>query len=213
MLLNGSLMLLSLPFAYYYDGSDIFQDFIICSFITLFFGFIMRLSTKTDRNSEIKKRDGYLIVVGGWLFMSLFGSLPFIFSGSIPSFTDAFFETMSGFTTTGSTILDNIESLPKSILFWRSMTQWIGGMGIIVLTIAILPLLGIGGMELFVAEAPGPTKDKIHPRIKETAKRLWLIYLGLTITETILLMFCGLNFFDAINHSLTTTSSIFVRTQ
>ena len=207
MLLNGSLMLLSLPFAYYYDGSDIFQDFIICSFITLFFGFIMRLSTKTDRNSEIKKRDGYLIVVGGWLFMSLFGSLPFIFSGSIPSFTDAFFETMSGFTTTGSTILDNIESLPKSILFWRSMTQWIGGMGIIVLTIAILPLLGIGGMELFVAEAPGPTKDKIHPRIKETAKRLWLIYLGLTITETILLMFCGLNFFDAINHSLTTTST------
>ncbi len=197
MLLNGALMLLSLPFAYYYDSSDIFQDFIICSFITLFFGFIMRLSTKTDKNSEIKKRDGYLIVVGGWLFMSLFGSLPFIFSESIPSFTDAFFETMSGFTTTGSTILEDIESLPKSILFWRSMTQWIGGMGIIVLTIAILPLLGIGGMELFVAEAPGPTKDKIHPRIKETAKRLWLIYLGLTITETILLMCCGLSFFDA----------------
>ena len=112
--------------------------------------------------------------------MSLFGSLPFIFSGSISSFTDAFFETMSGFTTTGSTILENIEELPKSILFWRSMTQWIGGMGIIVLTIAILPLLGIGGMELFVAEAPGPTKDKIHPRIKETAKSLWKIYLGLT---------------------------------
>ena len=144
MLLNGTLMLSSLPFAYYYDQIDIFQDFIICSFITLFFGFIMRLSTKNDRNSEIKKRDGYLIVVGGWLFMSLFGSLPFIFSGSISSFTDAFFETMSGFTTTGSTILENIEELPKSILFWRSMTQWIGGMGIIVLTIAILPLLGIG---------------------------------------------------------------------
>ena len=207
MLLNGTLMLSSLPFAYYYDKIDVFQDFIICSFITLFFGFIMRLSTKNDRNSEIKKRDGYLIVVGGWLFMSLFGSLPFIFSGSISSFTDAFFETMSGFTTTGSTILENIEELPKSILFWRSMTQWIGGMGIIVLTIAILPLLGIGGMELFVAEAPGPTKDKIHPRIKETAKSLWIIYLGLTITETILLMCCGLSFFDAINHSLTTTST------
>ena len=207
MLLNGTLMLSSLPFAYYYDKIDVFQDFITCSFITLFFGFIMRLSTKNDRNSEIKKRDGYLIVVGGWLFMSLFGSLPFIFSGAISSFTDAFFETMSGFTTTGSTILENIEELPKSILFWRSMTQWIGGMGIIVLTIAILPLLGIGGMELFVAEAPGPTKDKIHPRIKETAKSLWKIYLGLTITETILLMCCGLSFFDAINHSLTTTST------
>ena len=114
---------------------------------------------------------------------------------------------MSGFTTTGSTILDDIESLPKSILFWRSMTQWIGGMGIIVLTIAILPLLGIGGMELFIAEAPGPTKDKIHPRIKETAKRLWIIYFGLTILETVILMVIGLDFFDALNHSLTTTST------
>ena len=147
----------------------------------------MRWFTKKHKNSEIKKRDGYLIVVGGWLFMTLFGSLPYLISGSIPDLTNAFFETMSGFTTTGSTILDDIESLPKSILFWRSMTQWIGGMGIIVLTIAILPLLGIGGMELFIAEAPGPTKDKIHPRIKETAKRLWIIYFGLTILETVIL--------------------------
>tara|TARA_B100001287_G_scaffold42053_1_gene31137 strand:- start:2529 stop:3827 length:1299 start_codon:yes stop_codon:yes gene_type:complete len=167
----------------------------------------MRLSTKSEKNAEIKKRDGYLIVVGGWICMSLFGSLPYVISGSIPNFTDAFFETMSGFTTTGSTILNDIESLPKSILFWRSMTQWIGGMGIIVLTIAVLPLLGIGGMELFVAEAPGPTKDKIHPRIKETAKRLWIIYFGLTCLETIILFFLGLDFFDAINHSLTTTST------
>jgi trk system potassium uptake protein TrkH len=139
--------------------------------------------------------------------MTLFGSLPYLISGSIPDLTNAFFETMSGFTTTGSTILDDIESLPKSILFWRSMTQWIGGMGIIVLTIAILPLLGIGGMELFIAEAPGPTKDKIHPRIKETAKRLWIIYFGLTILETVILMVIGLDFFDALNHSLTTTST------
>ena len=167
----------------------------------------MRWLTKEHKNSEIKKRDGYLIVVGGWLFMTLFGSLPYLISGSIPDLTNAFFETMSGFTTTGSTILDDIESLPKSILFWRSMTQWIGGMGIIVLTIAILPLLGIGGMELFIAEAPGPSKDKIHPRIKETAKRLWIIYFGLTMLETIILMVIGLDFFDAINHSLTTTST------
>ncbi|MEC7005024.1 MAG: TrkH family potassium uptake protein [Bacteroidota bacterium] len=155
----------------------------------------------------MKKRDGYLIVVSGWLCMTFFGTLPYLLTDSIPSFTDAFFETMSGFTTTGSTILDEIESLPKSILFWRSMTQWIGGMGIIVLTIAILPLLGIGGMELFVAEAPGPTKDKIHPRIKETAKRLWIIYFSLTALETVVLMFFGLSFFDSINHSLTTTST------
>ena len=196
------------PFAWYYDASEnIHWDFLICSSITIFFGYVMRLSTKTDKNAEIKKRDGYLIVVGGWLCMTLFGALPYIISGSIPNFTNAFFETMSGFTTTGSTILNDIESLPKSILFWRSMTQWIGGMGIIVLTIAVLPLLGIGGMELFVAEAPGPTKDKIHPRIKETAKRLWIIYFGLTALETIVLLCLGLDFFDAINHALTTTST------
>ena len=196
------------PFAWYYDASEnIHWDFLICSSITIFFGYVMRLSTKTDKNAEIKKRDGYLIVVGGWLCMTLFGALPYIISGSILNFTNAFFETMSGFTTTGSTILNDIESLPKSILFWRSMTQWIGGMGIIVLTIAVLPLLGIGGMELFVAEAPGPTKDKIHPRIKETAKRLWIIYFGLTALETIVLLCLGLDFFDAINHALTTTST------
>jgi len=202
------LMLTCVPFSILYDlENNLPLIFIFCSGITISAGFLMRVATKKDKNSEIKKRDGYLIVVLGWLFMTIFGSLPYLLSGSIPTLTNAFFETMSGFTTTGSTILNDIESLPKSILFWRSMTQWIGGMGIIVLTIAILPLLGIGGMELFIAEAPGPTKDKIHPRIKETAKRLWIIYLGLTTLETIVLMFLGLDFFDAINHSLTTTST------
>ncbi len=201
-------MLTCIPFSLIYDlDQNLHLDFIICSSLTISAGFLMRILTQKHKNSEIKKRDGYLIVVGGWIFMTLFGSLPYLVSGSIPNITNAFFETMSGFTTTGSTILNDIESLPKSILFWRSMTQWIGGMGIIVLTIAILPLLGIGGMELFIAESPGPTKDKIHPRIKETAKRLWIIYLGLTIVETIVLMFLGMNFFDAINHSLTTTST------
>ena len=210
LMINGVLMLLSLPFAFFYqqDFQDkIYIDFIISGTITFLLGFLLRWKNRSSKNAEIKKRDGYLIVVGGWVSMSIFGTLPYILSGSIPNFVDAFFETMSGFTTTGSSILNNIESLPHSILFWRSMTQWIGGMGIIVLTIAILPLLGIGGMELFVAEAPGPTKDKIHPRIKETAKRLWIIYFGMTLLETVLLMFCGLNFFDAINHSLTTTST------
>ena len=201
-------MLSCIPFSLVYDfNQELHWDFLLCGAITIFSGFLMRLLTKKNKSSEIKKRDGYLIVVGGWLFMTLFGCLPYLISGSIPYLTNAFFETMSGFTTTGSTILDDIESLPKSILFWRSMTQWIGGMGIIVLTIAILPLLGIGGMELFIAEAPGPTKDKIHPRIKETAKRLWIIYFGLTMLETIILMVIGLDFFDAVNHSLTTTST------
>ena len=201
-------MLSCIPFSLVYDfNQELHWDFLLCGAITIFSGLLMILLTKKHKSSEIKKRDGYLIVVGGWLFMTLFGCLPYLISGSIPDLTNAFFETMSGFTTTGSTILDDIESLPKSILFWRSMTQWIGGMGIIVLTIAILPLLGIGGMELFIAEAPGPTKDKIHPRIKETAKRLWIIYFGLTILETVILMVIGLDFFDALNHSLTTTST------
>ena len=144
------LMLSCVPFAIYYDDQNHIKHFCFAVHIHHIFWFFLRFLTKDDKNAEIKKRDGYLIVVGGWLCMSLFGSLPYLFTGSIPSFTNAFFETMSGFTTTGSTILDNIESLPMSILFWRSMTQWIGGMGIIVLTIAILPLLGIGGMEFLL---------------------------------------------------------------
>jgi len=139
--------------------------------------------------------------------MSLSGTLPYLFSESIPSFTNAFFETMSGYTTTGASILNEIEIIPKGVLFWRSLTHWIGGMGIIVLAVAILPLLGIGGMQLFAAEAPGPSADKLHPRITDTAKRLWLIYFGYTAAETVLLKLAGMDFFDAINHALSTVST------
>ncbi len=118
-----------------------------------------------------------------------------------------FFETISGYSTTGSSILTDVESMPKGILFWRSSTHWIGGMGIIVLAVAILPLLGIGGMQLFMAEAPGPSADKMHPRITETAKRLWLIYFSLTFTEFFLLKFAGMTWFDAINHAMSTMST------
>ncbi|MCX8110292.1 MAG: hypothetical protein N3D15_03465 [Syntrophorhabdaceae bacterium] len=129
---------------------------------------------------------------------SFIGSIPFIASGSIPSVTDAFFETMSGFTTTGATILTDIEIVPKSLLFWRNMTQWLGGMGVIALAVAILPLLGVGGFQLFKAEAPGPTKDKISPRISATAKLLWLVYLLFTVLQTTLLIFGGLSLFEAL---------------
>jgi trk system potassium uptake protein TrkH len=139
--------------------------------------------------------------------MSLFGSLPYILGHSIQDFTDAFFETMSGFTTTGATILPDIEIMPHAILFWRSMTHWIGGMGIIVLTVAILPLLGVGGMQLFVAEAPGVTPDKLHPRITGTAKRLWFIYFALTMLEAGALKIAGMSFFDAINHAMATMAT------
>jgi trk system potassium uptake protein TrkH len=139
--------------------------------------------------------------------MSASGILPYIFSGAIPTLTNAFFETISGYTTTGASIINDIEALPEGILFWRSLTHWIGGMGIIVLAIAILPLLGIGGMQLFAAEAPGLNTDKLHPRITDTAKRLWLIYFGYTLAETVLLKLAGMTFFDAINHSLATLST------
>jgi trk system potassium uptake protein TrkH len=160
-----------------------------------------------NHQKEINKREGYLIVTLGWLVMSLAGTLPYLFTGAIPTFTDAFFETMSGYTTTGASILSDIESVPHGVLFWRSTTHWIGGMGIIVLAIAILPLLGIGGMQLFAAEAPGPGGDKLHPRITDTAKRLWIIYVGYTLAETLLLTLAGMSFFDAINHSLSTLST------
>jgi trk system potassium uptake protein TrkH len=155
----------------------------------------------------LAKREGYLVVSLTWVVFSIFGALPFYLSGSIPSYTDAFFETISGFTTTGASILNDIEALSHGMLFWRSMTQWLGGIGIIVMAIAILPLLGIGGMQLFVAEVPGPAPDKLHPRIKETAKRLWGIYILLTAVETVLLTLGGMSFFDAINHAFTTMAT------
>ncbi len=162
---------------------------------------------KFKSNANVNKREGYLIVVISWLALGLVGSLPYLYSGHDISFTDSFFETVSGFTTTGATIFTDIESLSPSILLWRSMTQWIGGMGIIVLTVALFPLLGIAGIELFVAEAPGPTSDKIHPRIKDTARTLWFIYLGLTGLLILILFAEGMTFFDAFNHALTTMAT------
>ncbi len=168
-------------------------------------GLLIILSRKPEHS--FGKREGFLVVTLSWVIFSLFGSLPFVLTGAIPNFTNAFFETISGFTTTGASILNDIESLSHGILFWRSMTQWLGGMGIIVLSLAILPVLGIGGIQLFVAEVPGPTKDKLHPRIKETAKRLWAIYVLLTGTELILLFLGGMDIFDSVCHSLTTMAT------
>lgn len=206
IMLVGAFMLSALPFSFYFKTDDIIP-ILISSLITITIGLFLWLLTKNANDKEIKKREGYIIVSFGWIAMTLFGSLPFFIHGSIPSFTDAFFETMSGFTTTGASILTDIESLPEGLLYWRSLTQWLGGMGIIVLSLAILPILGIGGMQLFVAEVPGVTKDKIHPRIHETAKRLWGIYVIFTFTETILLMIGGMSFFDALNHSYTTMAT------
>lgn len=206
LLINGGFMLLCLPVSLYFWEND-WIAITISSGITLSAGFLLRSFTRKTRSKDLKKKDGYLIVTAGWIVMSFFGALPYLISGAIPSLTDAFFETISGYTTTGASILTDIESVSKGILFWRSLTQWIGGMGIIVLALAILPFLGIGGMQLFVAEAPGITPDKLQPRIQETAKRLWFIYFGLTVTEAILLYAAGMTPYDAMNHSLTTMAT------
>jgi len=198
-------MWLCLPWSFYYGENP--WPIIEAGGITAGVGALAWILTKGAQNKELKKRDGFIIVSFGWILMSLFGTLPFLTSGYVGSFTDAFFETASGFTTTGASILNDIEALPKGILFWRSISQWIGGMGIIVLAIAILPTLGIGGMQLFMAEASGVTHDKLKPKIKDTAKRLWMIYCGLTFVETILLMVGGMNFYDALSHSFTTLAS------
>jgi len=198
-------MLLASLVSYLYSDGVTFQIF-IAGILTLVAGVIAMLLTRNHKKI-MNKREGYIVVTFGWIVMSLSGTLPYMLTESVPSFTNAFFETMSGYTTTGASILNDIEIIPKGVLFWRSTTHWIGGMGIIVLAIAILPLLGIGGMQLFAAEAPGPSGDKLHPRITDTAKRLWLIYLGYTVAETLLLKLAGMSFFDAINHSMATLST------
>ena len=204
-MLNGLFMLIAYPFSLYHN-EDAQWGILAAGLTTITLGFYMWFSNR-NAPKNLQKKEGYLIVTFGWLILSLTGTLPYLLSGAIPDFTNAFFETLSGYSTTGSSILTDIESMPKGILFWRSATHWIGGMGIIVLTIAILPLLGIGGMQLFMAEAPGPSTDKMHPRITETAKRLWLIYFSLTITEFFLLKFAGMSWFDAINHAMATLST------
>ncbi|MTI32964.1 TrkH family potassium uptake protein [Xanthovirga aplysinae] len=204
--LNGLFMLLCLPFSIYYKEES-WKEILLAGLITVVAGFAIWFFTRDAKNQEVSKKDGYLIVTLGWLSISCFGTLPYLLTGAIPTFTDAFFETMSGYTTTGASILNDIESLHKGILFWRSLTQWIGGMGIIVLAVAILPILGIGGMQLFVAEAPGISPDKLQPRIRDTATRLWFVYVGLTMLEFLLLLAGKMTFFDAINHSLTTMAT------
>jgi trk system potassium uptake protein TrkH len=205
LLFNGGFMLLATLISWIYDDG-VTIGLLLSGVTTLLVGTFLMVLTKNHKK-EMNKREGYIVVTFGWIVMALSGALPYLATEAIPNFTDAFFETMSGYTTTGATILNDIEIIPEGILFWRSLTHWIGGMGIIVLAIAILPLLGIGGMQLFAAEAPGPSTDKLHPRITDTAKRLWLIYFGYTIAETILLQFAGMSFFDAINHSMATLST------
>jgi trk system potassium uptake protein len=175
--------------------------------ITFCLGVSFFFFTKKNEKEDIRHREAFLIVTLTWLIMSLCGSLPFLLSGIFGSFTDAYFESMAGFTTTGASVLTDIEVVPQGILFWRSMTQWIGGMGIIVFALAILPFLGTGGMQLFKAEVPEISIDKLRPRIIDTAKALWIIYLALTVVNATLLYIAGMNIFDSLCHAFTTMAT------
>jgi len=206
----GMAMLIPASIAYLYG--EIVYTFLICSTICVTIGLTGWILTK--KFDKLTNKDGFAIVTVAWVLTAIAGSLPFYIGGHIPNFTDAFFESMSGVTTTGATIIGNpltlpnlpygIESLPHGILFWRSFLQWIGGMGIIVFYIAILPLLGVGGVQLFKAEVPGPVADKIRPRVRETAKILWMVYLGFTAAQFLLLLISGMPWFDSICHALAT---------
>ena len=188
-----------------YDEPE-YIHFVYALILNCTLGTILILHGRKAKN-EINRRDGFFIVGVTWLLFTFSGMLPFITSGHIPSIADAFFETMSGFTTTGATILDNIESLPHGLLFWRSLTQWIGGLGIVIFTIAFLPIFSGGNQMLFLSESTGVTHNKIQPRIHVMARYLWIVYIVLTVTETILLTFGGMDLFDAVCHSFSTTAT------
>ena len=205
LLIETAMLLCCGAVSLFYKENDL-QSFLISSAITTGVGILM-LAIGKGAEKSLNRRDGYVIVSTAWIAFSLFGMLPYYIGGYIPSITDAFFETMSGFTTTGATILDDIESLSHGMLFWRSLTQWIGGLGIVFFTIAILPIFTTGGVQLFSAETTGVTHDRTHPKINVMAKWLWTVYLILTVSETILLMFGGMDLFDAICQSFATTAT------
>jgi len=203
----GGFMLFPLGIAIYEGENPQAAAFALTIALVMASGILLYFFTRKKRGRQFSAKDGFLLVTTSWVIASAVGALPFYLSGSIPSFADAYFETMSGFTTTGASILSEIQSLPRSILFWRSLTHWLGGMGFVVLTVAIMPLLGIGGVKLVSAESPGPTMDKITPKITYMAKILWFIYTAMTIVETVLLMAGGMSLFDALTHTFGTLAT------
>ncbi|MCI6670967.1 MAG: TrkH family potassium uptake protein [Prevotella sp.] len=203
--MEAMLLLLCLFVAVFYQGSDVLV-FGWSVAITIAAGCVFRLLGLHAHNN-LGRRDAYFVVAVLWVLFSLFGTLPFLLHGSITSFTDAFFETISGFTTTGATIIDYPEALPKGLLFWRSLTQWIGGLGIVFFTIAILPSLVGGSLKVFAAESTGPIKSKLHPRLSTGAKWIWVVYLVLTIACIGSYKLCGMGWFDAFNYAMTSTAT------
>lgn len=203
--LEAGLMLLPAGVAVLYGEWSTLLSFLIVMAVCLAIG--LPLSIKRPKNSVIYAREGFVVVGLSWILLSLFGALPFWVSREIPSFIDCFFETVSGFTTTGSSILTDVEALPYALLFWRSFTHWIGGMGVLVFVMAIIPLAGSRSMHLMRAEIPGPSVGKLVPRIKSTAKLLYGIYIAMTVIEVIFLLFGGMNLFDSLIHAFGTAGT------
>jgi len=207
VMIAGFMLLMAAVSAYFREDSRVLRAFVLPAVgCVLFCAFAFALTPGKER-PYFSARSGYLFVSLAWVAASAVGALPFILSGAIGSYTDAFFETMSGFTTTGASVFKDVEVLPRSILLWRSTTHWLGGMGIVVLTVAIFPLLGLGGLQLVEAEAPGPSVDKITPHMSGTSKRFWLIYIILTGAQIILLVAGGMGLFDAVNHTFATMAT------
>lgn len=205
LFLESALMLSCIAMSLYYREDDI-MAFTISTIMTIAAGMVCMFFGRGAGNN-LNRRNAYLLVTAAWAIFSLFGTLPFMIGGYIPNLTDAFFETMSGFTTTGATILDDVECLPHAILFWRSLSQWIGGLGIVFFTIAILPSMVGGSMKVFAAEATGPIKSKIHPRLSTSAKWIWSIYMALTVACILCNKVAGMGWFDSVNYSMTTTAT------
>lgn len=206
VIIFSGFMLLPLGVAFIYNTSEVFS-FLISFFITFITGYFIYFLTRKYKHEEIKYREAFAIVTFTWIFVAFFGSLPYLLTGTLNSFTDAYFESMSGFTATGASVIADVESLPRGILFWRCMTQWIGGMGIVLFVLAVLPILGTGGMQLFKAEVPGVTVDKIRPRIVDTAKILWIIYASLTLIIAGAYVLCGMTLYEGMCHAFTTIST------
>ena len=205
LLIEAVFMTMALFVSLWYGEADS-GVFLLSTIITLLAG-VIGLLVGRRAESRMGEREGYVIVAMVWVVFSAFGLLPYYLSGQVPSLTDAWFESMSGFTTTGATIIPDLEVITHGLLFWRSLTQWIGGMGIIVLSIAILPIFGLNGMQLYAAEVSGLTYEKVSPRIADTAKMMWSIYVLLTVTEVVALWLCGMNVFDAVCHSFSTIAT------
>jgi len=204
LLFLAVMLLVPLPFSFWFrDGA--WPWFVISALLSAAIGLLFLRIFPT--REELTIREGFGVVTFAWILFAAFGALPFLFTGAIESPIQAYFESMSGFTTTGSTVITDLDVVGESVLLWRSLTQWLGGMGIIVLSLAILPILGVGGMQLFEAEVPGPTTDRLRPRIQDTAKLLWGVYFLITAAEVAALMLGGVNFYEAVCHAFTTMAT------